>query len=415
MHVHACLLALHTGKPVKMSYNREESFFGHVHRHPAWMHYEHGFTRDGDLVFVRAQIWLDGGAYAVEHAGRRRQRRADGHRARTSCRTCRSTATARTRTTRRAVRCAASARCRPRSPTSRRWTRPPTALGHGPGRAALPQRDGGGLGRADRPGDRQPGAGGRAAAPAAGDADAGRGAGRRPTTCAGCPAGCRTRPTARACAAASATRWRTRTSAFSEGFDDYSTARVRLEVIGGEPVATVHTAAAEVGQGLVTVQQQIAAPSSASTGSSSRPRTPRSAAAARRRRPGRPTSPAARCARRAVRVRDRRARAGRARDALGRTSSTSVGRCCGDDARRGDRRVAAPARPRPVDPRDRPGLRARAVRVRRAPRGRRRRRRARPGQGRRAGLRPGRRQGHQPAGRASARSTAAARRAWGWR
>jgi CO/xanthine dehydrogenase Mo-binding subunit len=32
---------------------------------------------------------------------------------------------------------------------------------------------------------------------------------------------------------------------------------VRLEVVGGEPVATVHTAAAEVGQGLVTLQQQI--------------------------------------------------------------------------------------------------------------------------------------------------------------
>ena len=45
MHVHACLLAMHTGKPVKMSYNREESFFGHVHRHPAQLHYEHGFTR----------------------------------------------------------------------------------------------------------------------------------------------------------------------------------------------------------------------------------------------------------------------------------------------------------------------------------------------------------------------------------
>jgi CO/xanthine dehydrogenase Mo-binding subunit len=44
---------------------------------------------------------------------------------------------------------------------------------------------------------------------------------------------------------------------FSEGFDDYSTARVRLEVTGGEPVVTVHTAAAEVGQGLVTVEQQI--------------------------------------------------------------------------------------------------------------------------------------------------------------
>jgi CO/xanthine dehydrogenase Mo-binding subunit len=45
---------------------------------------------------------------------------------------------------------------------------------------------------------------------------------------------------------------------FSEGFDDYSTARVRLEVVGGEPAVTVHTAAAEVGQGLVTVQQQVA-------------------------------------------------------------------------------------------------------------------------------------------------------------
>jgi CO/xanthine dehydrogenase Mo-binding subunit len=45
---------------------------------------------------------------------------------------------------------------------------------------------------------------------------------------------------------------------FSEGFDDYSTARVRLELIGGEPTAQVHTAAAEVGQGLVTVMAQIA-------------------------------------------------------------------------------------------------------------------------------------------------------------
>jgi CO/xanthine dehydrogenase Mo-binding subunit len=45
---------------------------------------------------------------------------------------------------------------------------------------------------------------------------------------------------------------------FSEGFDDYSTARVRLEMSGGEPTATVHTAAAEVGQGLVTIEQQIA-------------------------------------------------------------------------------------------------------------------------------------------------------------
>ena len=45
---------------------------------------------------------------------------------------------------------------------------------------------------------------------------------------------------------------------YSEGFDDYSTARVRLSVAGGEPLVEVHTAAAEVGQGLVTVQGQIA-------------------------------------------------------------------------------------------------------------------------------------------------------------
>src|SRR5207245_304202 len=45
---------------------------------------------------------------------------------------------------------------------------------------------------------------------------------------------------------------------YSEGFDDYSTARVRLFVEGGKPRAEVHTAAAEVGQGIVLVQAQIA-------------------------------------------------------------------------------------------------------------------------------------------------------------
>jgi CO/xanthine dehydrogenase Mo-binding subunit len=44
---------------------------------------------------------------------------------------------------------------------------------------------------------------------------------------------------------------------FSGGFDDYSTARVRVELLSGEPHALVHTAAAEVGQGLVTIQGQI--------------------------------------------------------------------------------------------------------------------------------------------------------------
>ena len=64
MQAHACMLALRTGRPVKMAYSRAESFVGHVHRHPAKMRYEHGATRDGQLIYVRARILLDGGAYA---------------------------------------------------------------------------------------------------------------------------------------------------------------------------------------------------------------------------------------------------------------------------------------------------------------------------------------------------------------
>ncbi len=64
MHIHACLLALRTRKPVKMVYGREESFFGHVHRHPSRIWMRHGAARDGRLTTVRARILVDGGAYA---------------------------------------------------------------------------------------------------------------------------------------------------------------------------------------------------------------------------------------------------------------------------------------------------------------------------------------------------------------
>jgi CO/xanthine dehydrogenase Mo-binding subunit len=64
MQVHGALLALHTNRPVKIVYNREESFTGHVHRHPARIWCEHRATRDGKLVNVRFRILLDGGAYA---------------------------------------------------------------------------------------------------------------------------------------------------------------------------------------------------------------------------------------------------------------------------------------------------------------------------------------------------------------
>jgi CO/xanthine dehydrogenase Mo-binding subunit len=64
MQIHGALLALHTGRPVKIVYNREESFVGHIHRHPAKIWAEHRATRTGKLVNVRVRILLDGGAYA---------------------------------------------------------------------------------------------------------------------------------------------------------------------------------------------------------------------------------------------------------------------------------------------------------------------------------------------------------------
>jgi CO/xanthine dehydrogenase Mo-binding subunit len=64
LQVHCCLLALKTGKPIKMQYGREESFFGHIHRHPARIFMRHHADRDGTLRRVEARVVLDGGAYA---------------------------------------------------------------------------------------------------------------------------------------------------------------------------------------------------------------------------------------------------------------------------------------------------------------------------------------------------------------
>jgi CO/xanthine dehydrogenase Mo-binding subunit len=63
LHVHACLLAMHTGRPVKIVYSRAESFLGHVHRHPARIWMRHSAERDGTLVSFETEILLDGGAY----------------------------------------------------------------------------------------------------------------------------------------------------------------------------------------------------------------------------------------------------------------------------------------------------------------------------------------------------------------
>ncbi|GAB2655099.1 xanthine dehydrogenase subunit D [Gordonia jinhuaensis] len=64
VHAHSCLLALATSSPIRMEYDRVESFLGHPHRHPAQMRYEHGARADGTLEYVRAQVVLDGGPYA---------------------------------------------------------------------------------------------------------------------------------------------------------------------------------------------------------------------------------------------------------------------------------------------------------------------------------------------------------------
>ncbi len=64
MQVHGAMLALRTGRPVKMVYSREESFVGHIHRHPARIWAEHRASRAGEIVCARMRILLDGGAYA---------------------------------------------------------------------------------------------------------------------------------------------------------------------------------------------------------------------------------------------------------------------------------------------------------------------------------------------------------------
>ena len=68
MQIHGALLALHTGRAVRIVYGRAESFVGHVHRHPARMRFEHRATRDGRITCVHCEILLDGGAYASSSA-----------------------------------------------------------------------------------------------------------------------------------------------------------------------------------------------------------------------------------------------------------------------------------------------------------------------------------------------------------
>jgi xanthine dehydrogenase molybdenum-binding subunit len=62
--VHAALGALHTGRPVRIVWTREETQIATTKRHPARMRYRIGVRGDGTLLALSADILADGGAYA---------------------------------------------------------------------------------------------------------------------------------------------------------------------------------------------------------------------------------------------------------------------------------------------------------------------------------------------------------------
>ncbi|GAB2965964.1 molybdopterin cofactor-binding domain-containing protein [Saccharothrix stipae] len=253
MQVHACLLARHTGKPTKMVYNREESFYGHVHRHPAVLYYEHGADRTGKLVYVRARIHLDGGAYASSTSA--------------------------------VVANAATLGIGPYdvdNVTVDCWgvytNNPPCGAMRGfgavqAGFAYESQMDklAEALGmdpvdvrivNAMSEGSVMPtGQVVDSAAPVAQLLKLVKDKPMPPLATTvdlrDMPGGVSNTTHGEGVVRGVGYAVGIKNICFSEGYDDYSTARVRLQVINGEPAAMAHTAAAEVGQGLVTIMQQI--------------------------------------------------------------------------------------------------------------------------------------------------------------
>ncbi|MCZ6727271.1 MAG: selenium-dependent xanthine dehydrogenase, partial [Acidobacteria bacterium] len=71
------LLAQLTGRPVKLTLNREESIRLHPKRHPIVMHYTVGCDEEGRLTAVKARMIGDSGAYAS--VGSKVLERAAGH------------------------------------------------------------------------------------------------------------------------------------------------------------------------------------------------------------------------------------------------------------------------------------------------------------------------------------------------
>ena len=62
---HAAILAMKSGRPVKMIYDRVEDLLATTKRHPAIIRHRTGLTRDGRLTAMDVDVVMDGGAYAT--------------------------------------------------------------------------------------------------------------------------------------------------------------------------------------------------------------------------------------------------------------------------------------------------------------------------------------------------------------
>src|SRR3989442_1777290 len=63
--LHAALLALKSGRPVKLIYDRGEDMAATTRRHPALVRHRTGVTRDGQLLAQDITVIMDGGAYVT--------------------------------------------------------------------------------------------------------------------------------------------------------------------------------------------------------------------------------------------------------------------------------------------------------------------------------------------------------------
>ena len=262
MQAHACLLALRTGRPVKISYSRPESFVGHVHRHPGKLMYEHGASRDGKLVYVKARVMLDGGAYASSSTAvianaccfalgpyECPNATVDGWVMYTNnppCGAMRGFGSVQNCYAHEAQMDKLAAalnmdpvelRKRNAMKTGSRLITGQVVEGPAPVEELLDR-----IKKIPLP-------------PAGG----GSGSGSIKADLTQMPGGVSNTTHGEGVVRGVGYAVGFKNVGYSEGFDDYSTARVRVSVVDGRPRAEVHTAAAEVGQGLISVQAQIAA------------------------------------------------------------------------------------------------------------------------------------------------------------